>query len=560
MDVEMIPSKTAVPQIVVLALASLAPLAARAQPADELAQVHRLLEQQSQLLRQQAAALQTLQTRLQQLEATQRGSPAPRSGSRVGQSEMAQSQPRSSPPQAFPTQAAPGPGPGPDSMQGPGTTPQAIGQQPGATGRNQAATRNGAVGIIPQTGQDSPATNPQAIDQQPGAPGTPAALAQSGGGNSPAQGQPALPVLSGNDRVKVTLSGQVNRALLLHGDGSGKVDSYFTDYNTSSTRLRLLGAAQLDSDVTAISALEFDLRSNSSGSVSRATSNNNGGDTPILGPFRVRRAEVGVQSQRFGNVLFGRGSTFSDGIADLDLSGTDVALYAYGPDSYGGLQFANEARPFRRSTDPTMSQVFDDFDGPRDDRIRYDTPKWRGFTFGASVSQGPFWDLGIRYAVDISGAKIVAGIAYQNLYNTEPRSNPLEGSSPYLSLFSQRAAGSFSILLPNGLNATISSGWGKHHNDCCDAANVATRDWFTKIGYQAHIFSFGTTNFSIDGGQTHDRIRNGDIATRVGFAVNQPISSLGVELFAAYERLMLHRSGASFRDSDIGVVGSRIQF
>jgi predicted porin len=80
--------------------------------------------------------------------------------------------------------------------------------------------------------------------------------------------------------------------------------------------------------------------------------NNNGGDSPVIGPFRVRRAEIGLQSRDYGSVLFGRGSAFSDGIAELDLSGTDIAIYAYAPDSWGGLQFADRTAPMRRAGDP----------------------------------------------------------------------------------------------------------------------------------------------------------------------------------------------------------------
>ena len=254
----------------------------------------------------------------------------------------------------------------------------------------------------------TPTANPQSVTQGPATPGAPQDVAQPLV-VTPSQGQPALPVLSGNDRIKITVSGQVNRSLIFHGDGSGKVDTYFADNNVSSTRIRLLGAAAIDAATSVVSALEFDLRSNTSASVGRETSNNNGGDTPVIGPFRVRRAEIGVQSDTYGTVLFGRGSTFSDGIAQLDFSGTDVVIYPRPSDSYGGLRFADADRPFRRVTDPGVADVFSDLDGPRDDRLRYDTPSLYGLTFGASVGQGLFWDVGARYSAELNGAKLAAG-------------------------------------------------------------------------------------------------------------------------------------------------------
>jgi len=381
--------------------------------------------------------------------------------------------------------------------------------------------------------------------------------------SAPARGSPAQPVLAGGDKVRVTLSGQVNRMMLMHRDGSGKLNTYFTDNDASSTRLRLLGAADLSNDLTASSAIEFDMRSNASGSAGRANANNNGGGTPVNGSFRLRRAEAGLASKEYGAVLFGRGSMFADGIANIDLSGTSIALYATGSDTYGGMSFANKSGPHRRGSDPTMGQVFDALSGWRDDRVRYDTPTWNGFTAGGSVAQGAAWDIGLRYAGKLDGVQVAGGIAYMNLNGQQPRNNPLDGSNPYWARWSEKASGSLSVLLPNGLNATVSGGWGKHHDDCCSTTNIATDDagtWFTKIGYQASIFDIGKTAFAVQGGQSFNSYQNGDIASRVGFSVDQPISDKGIELYAGYEHLTLHRSGANFDASDVALIGTRIQF
>jgi hypothetical protein len=474
---------------------------ARAQSATELSRVQSLVQQQSRALRQQATILQALQVRLRQLEADQK-----RSTTRA--QEQAHAPAAATPQQGYPVNQA-----------------QSVNQEPGVSG-TQARTAQ----VVPVP---------------------------------PASGTPAFPVLSGGDRVRVTISGQVNRAALFHGDGSGKVDSYFTDYGTSSTRLRLLGAAELDSQWTVNSAVEFDLRSNASSSVGRSSSNNNGGGTPTLGSFRVRRAEVGLASKDYGSLLFGRGSMAADGITTLDLSGTAIALYATGSDSWGSLAFANHGSPPRRNGDPTMSQVFDDMSGMRDDRIRYDAPTWRGFTASTSIGQGSAWDVALRYAGKLNGVQLIGGVAYMNLRSTEPREDPVDGGNPYLGRWSQKVSGSLSVLLPSGLNATVAAAWGEHHDDCCSTASIATVDganWFGKLGYQAHLFDFGTTNFSVDAGQTFNSYQNGDIATRVGFAVNQAVSKKGIDIYAAYERLMLHRTGEFYLDSDVGIIGTRVQF
>lgn len=207
-------------------------------------------------MRQQARALQALQGRLANLEASQRQRPAPDRSRTAGLSRPPQGDSRTADSTASP----------------PGTSEKA---SPQAQRPEQAQQQPLVAGASPpsRTGPGS-GTQRQPIEEgdlTPG-PGTteasPNQQAEREPSPAPLLGLPAFPVLSGNDRVKLTLSGQVNRALLLHGDGSGRVDSYFVDNDTSSTRLRVIGLASLDRETTAGSAIEFDLRSNSSALVS----------------------------------------------------------------------------------------------------------------------------------------------------------------------------------------------------------------------------------------------------------------------------------------------------
>ena len=497
------------------------------------------LRQLRQLLQQQTAAMQTMQRRLNALESRQQQASRARPGEQLASGTVN------------------------DARPGAGTVNAAPQAELGAPPRGRAVAQGNetpapldrlGTGNQPTTAGTADASPLQENKNQATPPVTP--------GNQP------LPVLSGNDRVQVTLSGQVNRLVLAHGDGSGKVDTYFADNNVSSTRLRALGSARLDQGLTVVSAVEFDLRSNSSAQVTRQSVNNNGGDTPVLGPFRVRRAEVGLQSTQFGSLLLGRGSTFSDGIAEFDLSGTDIAFYSYLPDSGGSLQFANRARPRRRAADPTISQVYDDYDGPRDDRIRYDSPVWRGFNVGGSVAQGGFADFGVRYAGEIAGTKIAAGAAYANYTGTLSSQVPAnvinqDGSQQATTPFARRVAGSVALLFSNGFNILASGGYGQHYGTCCGNGLIARQDgttYYLKAGYQANIFSFGKTSFAVQGGQAFNRIQDGDVASRVGFSFDQPVIAKGIEVFAGYEHLMLRRTGQRYSPGDLALIGSRVQF
>lgn len=505
-------------------------------PQDEVTQLRALL-------RQQAATMQAMQRRLDAIEARQRTAAA--TTTRSGPTVTAQTG----------TVSVPDPGATRSASGGADEGRRPVIQEP-VVGR-------GGAGIAPASpeGRPGPEAQPTPAGTVETSPRQQAAT--TGQAPAPAAGNPPLPVLSGNDRVQVTLSGQVNRSILFFNDGSGRTDTYFTDNNVSSTRLRVLGSARLDKDTVAISAIEFDLRSNSSAQVTRQSVNNNGGDTPVLGPFRVRRAEIGLQSA-YGSILLGRGSTFTDGIAEFDLSGTDVAFYSFLPDTAGSQQFSNRAGVRRRLGDPSISQVFDDFDGPRDDRIRYDTPAWHGLSAGGSVAQGGFADVGLRYAAELSGVKIAAGIGYANYQGTLPSTQTQDGTNQATTPFQQRMVGSAAALFPNGFNVLVSAGWGEHYGGCCGTGLIARNDaqtYYLKAGYQARIFSFGPSNFAIQGGQTFNRIRDGDIASRYGLSFNQQVIARGVELYGGYEHLTLHRSGAArLAPANVGLIGSRIQF
>lgn len=396
---------------------------------------------------------------------------------------------------------------------------------------------------------------PPAAPPGPGAPvpTPPAGITPEVTGPVVSQPQPVSPAAApkvastGNERVKVTVFGQINRGVLFHNDGK-QTDVYNVDNNNSSTRLGLLGEARVSPDWTVNSALEFDLRSNSSTQVSRASENGNGADTPTLGPFRIRRAEVGVANAQYGTLLLGRGSTATDGIAENDLSGTALASYASSFSYVGGnLQFSNAAG--RTATDPTYGTVFDDFDGFRDDRLRYDTPIFAGLQGSTSFAQGGYWDVALRYTEKIEGISVVAGVGYAKVKNTNP--SPLASGN-----VNDRLAGSVAALLPNGLNALVSLGRA-------DAALPGRDDpttWYAKLGYRAKLFEIGDTAFSVDGQQTFDRVQNGDKATRYGIQATQFITPAATEIYADIERRELKRDNADFEDAILGLAGARVQF
>lgn len=342
-------------------------------------------------------------------------------------------------------------------------------------------------------------------------------------------------VRSGEPRISLTLSGQVNRALLAWSDGEN-ADVFNVDNNNSGTRFRLLGAGRVTDDFSIGAAVEVQPQLNSS----RAVSQND----PNTGlSTELRRAEVTFDSKTYGKLWLGKGWTASDSTSEVDLSGTVVVAHADVTKMNGGLLFHD------KNTDtfgPEIKQVFTDLDGlGRQNRLRYDSPSWYGFHAAASWVSGGAWDVAGRYSRDFGAVKLAGALAYANgaaIGNTKSQVN-----------------GSFSLLHRSGLNLSGAAGWAENR-----ASGGASRDdttfWYLKGGYIARLFDFGTTNLSVDGGQTFNSFANSQTASTVGFAAVQNLEDYGTQIYLGVRWNNL--DGASLNYSSVWSTmgGARVKF
>ena len=145
---------------------------------------------------------------------------------------------------------------------------------------------------------------------------------------------PQRVVTSGNDKVKLTLSGQVNRVSFVADDGT-EANTFHSDNENSSTRWRLVGSAKLRDDLAMGMLIEQDIgQTNNSSSVDIDT------DTSVDdASFDNRHLTVYMDSKKFGRVWIGKGDTSSNNITQFDLSGTSVVEYTGLEDIGGGLKF-----------------------------------------------------------------------------------------------------------------------------------------------------------------------------------------------------------------------------
>jgi hypothetical protein len=344
--------------------------------------------------------------------------------------------------------------------------------------------------------------------------------------------EPKKMVSSGKSAIKLTLSGQVNRGVLIADDGHD-THLFHVDNDYSSTRVRFVGKGNFNEDLSVGTQIEVQIESNSTSSINQFSSRGVG-----AGGFTERKLEVYVDSKRFGRVWVGQGSTASDGTSEVDLSGTTVISASKVDELAGGLIFSRGgAQPL--AGDVTIGGAFSNLDGlSRDDRVRYDTPSFRGFKASGSAIAGGRWDVAARYAAELFDTKLAAAVSYWNR----------EGSDG--------VSGSISGLHKSGVNLTIASG----NRDFNAAGRSDATFYYSKLGYLRKFFpEIGKTALAVDYYHGDDFAAVGDNSNSFGAFVVQNVDRVATEFYIGGRVYDLSR-GAGFRNIVAVLSGARIKF
>jgi len=211
----------------------------------------------------------------------------------------------------------------------------------------------------------------------------------------------ATAVRHANRRVTLTLSGQVNSAVMWWDNGE-ESDVYVIDNDEASTRLRIAGSGQITHGVTASLTIEVDFLGN-------GTAEN---DQDDLAGFNVRRGSWAISSDRLGTLSVGQDSMASDGAFETSFANSWVASVGYGlsTTNMGTFQVFNTVN--QTYTGITWFAVGSDQDSSRRNRVRYDSPTLAGFTFSAAWGEDDEWDTALRYSNEWNGLRVAASVSY----------------------------------------------------------------------------------------------------------------------------------------------------
>ncbi len=164
--------------------------------------------------------------------------------------------------------------------------------------------------------------------------------------------------------LKVELSGQVNRAFMAADDGVD-TETFFVDNVNSGSRFRFVASGDVSPGLKAGVLYEMEFQGNESHLVSMPGTSPGREVTPQL---RERHAAVFLQGG-WGKVTLGQSDGAANGGAEVDLSGTQVAHYAFGSLIGGGIMFRDSAGGFGPTILSTTN--LQDFESRYDSALRH---------------------------------------------------------------------------------------------------------------------------------------------------------------------------------------------
>lgn len=344
---------------------------------------------------------------------------------------------------------------------------------------------------------------------------------------------------TGNDRVRLTFSGQINRSLNTVDDGDN-TRTYFVDNENASTRFRFLGETAEYEGWRAVSLFEFEFMSNRSLVVNQT---NQSGNEQIS----RRLFDIGVNNNAYGTVTLGHGWMASDGTSELDISGITTPTWPSVHFGFGGMRFTDSAGLTGRSVFSAM----DSLDGlSRRDRIRYDSPVVEGFQLSTSAAADDAYDVALRYAGSVPGARFLVGGSYWRDNSDTALGSKFDGWS---------ASGTVRL--------EDSDAWydGISVVGAVAQRNFDSRDntpffWYGKLAYTTNIWEFGRTGFAVNYGNYDEFASKDEDGYMIGIGLSQNVDPLGLELYGGFHKLTLNSPTVSYNDMYVLQTGMMVRF
>jgi len=344
----------------------------------------------------------------------------------------------------------------------------------------------------------------------------------------------------------IIMSGQIIRSLLYLDDGENS-HLFHVDGSSAASRLRWIITGKLTESIDVGGLIEMNIpgsnpasRANFNDSTgprdeSFSTSSGSGDST-----WGIRHTKVDFKHKAFGILSIGQSSVSSDDAFEKHLG--HLVHFDVGTCDYGcGTQFTNSATG--AVTGVTLGAAGTSYDGGRDDRVRYDTPNFSGFSASASLIDGGTWDAALNFAGVFSSVQVAAVGGYRH---------QAEESTTIKAIY----GGSIAAKHDSGLNASF--GWTTEDSKSTQSFNG--EHWHVAVGYEANLTDLGLTSFTVIYGENEDTRAQGDESDAMEIGVNQVLPA-GIDVFAVYSNFSYDDTTATnYNDISMFIAGTRLQF
>jgi hypothetical protein len=371
------------------------------------------------------------------------------------------------------------------------------------------------------------------------------ALGLAAAGQASADGH-AKVVTNAQDKVKMSISGQISRQMHLVDDGFNTRFRH-DDSNYASSRFRFHLASKINSNLRVAGTTEIAMDDARNGGSAQATQNGGRSGNDL----QTRIMEVSFRHSSFGNLTIGAGNKAGNGTMNQNLHGVYAALPK-------GMALQNSNLSFRDSLTgnidgPTALGAFGDFDmTSRGTRVRYDTPVIMGFAASVSHDDEQTVEASLRYNGRFFDTRIRAMIGYSDAIASNTDAN-------------QQYGGTMSLLHSSGLGVT---GGCQYENEDPSGGGADTINEEDPYGctiqghYQRKFNELGMSSVVVEYEHQANLAANGDVGEAYGVTFQQNIDSSALQIFMKYAQFELERDTQlnGFDDLDIYTLGTRLRF
>jgi hypothetical protein len=381
--------------------------------------------------------------------------------------------------------------------------------------------------------------------------------------------------------VSLTISGYVSQELTVWDDG-GEQNAYLHDLGpTQASNFRFSGKAAIAPGYSAgylmrIQVLDIDpFGRDGAAALDQNSDELNRG-------LNIQMSHWYLQSDDLGKVSVGKmAQAAKSAVMFTDQSGTQIF------DNYtflaGFPQFIIRSGGDLAPAGLTWGQfafchsqnlpIGGDCNGIVMEGVRYDTPTFKGFSVSASWGEDDFWEVAARYAGEIAGFKILAGVGYSEMMD-EGTTGP-QVSFGKDSRFFQ--AGGYVQHLATGLFLHAAYGSEDNHDAPLLNGTVAKdgEHWYVKGGIRQKWGPVGHTILYGDYAEYLDQLGPAALALgaesstfkRFGGGIAQEIDAAAMTLYVKYQHYDAKVSGSALtatvsdlEDADFVSFGGLINF